>query len=276
MHQFHSPDISASNLRRKLDMTDSMNRFTNRVENYRKYRPGYPPEVLSVLQQVTGFNTQWVVADLGAGTGISSQLFLEHGNEVYAVEPNRSMRQAAKELFGDQARLHIVEGTAEATTLPDAAIDLVVAAQAFHWFNIPATRLEVRRIRTPQGWVALIWNHRQTQGSKFLVEYEQLLCTYGRDYAAIRDSHRDQQRLEEFFGDGQPGSKRSYQTFEVAHEKWLTYEDLRGLLMSASYVPLEAQPGHANMLLDLRSIFARHAKDGLVLMKYQTELIVGQ
>jgi predicted RNA methylase len=79
---------------------DAKTRFSSRVENYVKYRPSYPEEVLSILEQEMAIVPPWVVADVGAGTGISSQLFLSAGHVVYAVEPNDDMRQAAEKMLG--------------------------------------------------------------------------------------------------------------------------------------------------------------------------------
>ncbi|MBA4032035.1 MAG: SAM-dependent methyltransferase [Planctomyces sp.] len=251
-------------------MTNPQHRFSHRVEHYRKFRPTYPAGVIDLLRETIGLQPRWIIADLGSGTGISSRLFLDQGHVVYGIEPNAPMRAAAEEELGENPRFHSVGGTAEATTLPDHSVDLVIAAQAFHWFDIPATRREVIRILKPGGWAVLLWNQRPTTGSPFLVEYEQLLQTHGKDYATIRDSHRDAGRLREFFGEA------GYLERSVPNPQQLTYDELRGRLMSASYVPLEAQPGHANMILDLKFLFARHAQGGVVNMDLTTELFCGQ
>src|SRR6188768_41148 len=116
-------------------MTDSVERFSDRVANYIKYRPDYPREVLTYLAENCGLTHETVIADIGCGTGISSALFLENCNQVFGVEPNDAMRNAAIECLAAFPDFTPVNGTSGATTLPDNAVDMIVAAQAFHWFE---------------------------------------------------------------------------------------------------------------------------------------------
>ena len=125
---------------------DPTQRFSNRVDDYVRHRPHYPPGVLDLLREGIGLTPRTVIADVGSGTGISTELFLENDNTVFAVEPNPEMRAAAKRLLGGRANFHSVDGTAEATTLPGGSVDCVVAAQAFHWFDPEKTRAEFQRI----------------------------------------------------------------------------------------------------------------------------------
>src|SRR5579872_6213874 len=126
-------------------------RFSNRVDNYVKYRPGYPKEILTFLKDAAGFSPDWIVADIGSGTGISTTLFLDNGNTVYTVEPNGPMRTKAEELLDSRPGFISIDGTAEATTLPPSSIDLIIAGQAFHWFDPIPTKKEFHRILRPQG-----------------------------------------------------------------------------------------------------------------------------
>ena len=129
---------------------DSTQRFSNRVDNYVRYRPGYPPEVIGVLEHDAGLKRDHVVADIGSGTGISATLFLDFGNTVYGVEPNQAMRSAAEKSIAGNSRFHSVDGTAENTTLADGSADFVVAGQAFHWFDRPKTRRSFRESCGPE------------------------------------------------------------------------------------------------------------------------------
>ena len=153
-------------------------RFSDRVENYIRYRPGYPPQVLETLQAECGLTPAAVVADIACGTGIFTRMLLQNGNRVYGVEPNREMREAAERLLADHPNFTSVAGTAEATTLPGHSIDLATAAQAAHWFDLPKARQEFARILKPAGWAVLIWNERSTDASPFLRAYEELLVNY--------------------------------------------------------------------------------------------------
>ena len=167
-----SPDVTA--------------RFTDRVDDYVRWRPSYPSDVIRLLQETTGIVPPATVADIGAGTGISAALLLDAGYEVHAVEPNAAMRAAADKWLQFRPGNHSHPGRAEATQLPEASVDLVLAAQAFHWFEPQATGLEWRRILKPPGWVVLLWNARRLTGSPFLEGYERLLLEFATDYTAVR------------------------------------------------------------------------------------------
>ena len=210
-----------------------------------------------------------VIADLGSGTGISAEYFLRHGNTVYGVEPNDPMREAAQDLLARFDRFHSVSGSAEATTLPSASVDRVVAAQAFHWFDIAATRREVRRILRPEGQAALIWNMRRVDATPFLRAYEALLLRHGTDYAKVRDETMSEDALTRFFGGPfVTGIFPNGQTFD--------FDGLRGRLLSASYVPGEGDPRHVPMIDELRRIFDAHEELGRVRIDYQTLVYCGR
>jgi SAM-dependent methyltransferase len=250
---------------------DSKNRFSSRVDAYVAARPRYPREVIDYLKSAIGLTSQWQIVDLGSGTGISCELFLENGNPVTAVEPNAAMRSAAEKSLRGFASFTSVNGAAEATTLPDHCADLVVAAQAFHWFDIPATRKEVVRILRPNGWTLLMWNNRKLGGTPFLEAYEQLLITFGTDYLKIRHNNIGDAELSAFFGAGR------WETATFPNDQHLDWDGLRNRLLSSSYIPQPGDARHEPMLRRLREIFERHhdAQDR-VTIEYQTELFYGR
>ena len=145
-------------------------RFSDRVADYVRYRPGYPPELLECLQRNCGLRPQWVVADVGSGTGLLAKIFLENGNRVFGIEPNAAMRAAGEEFLRGLDQFTSQEGRAEATGLPARSVDLITAGQAFHWFDRRRARAEFERILKPGGWVALVWNERRTS-TPFLADY---------------------------------------------------------------------------------------------------------
>ncbi|MGZ6555184.1 MAG: class I SAM-dependent methyltransferase, partial [Bacteroidia bacterium] len=147
---------------------ETLNRFSNRVENYVKFRPDYPAEIIPFLKQHLILNSESVVADIGSGTGISAELFLKNGNVVYGVEPNKEMREAGERLLKGYPNFYSVDATAENTTLPTDDIDLIIAGQAFHWFDKQKCRTEFHRILKPTGTVILMWNDRRTDTTPFL------------------------------------------------------------------------------------------------------------
>jgi len=252
-----------------MSRSDPANRFTNRVENYVRYRPGYPPEVWQVLAERAGLTTTSVVADIGSGTGISTKLFLDHGNTVYAVEPNDAMRAAAEKLLRLAPRFHSVAATAEQTNLADASVDLIVAGQAFHWFRVPEARREFQRILRPSGWVALLWNTRRTDSTPFLRGYERLLLEFGTDYREVNHANVSATTLPEFFG-APPEYVRldNVQHFDLA--------GLTGRLLSSSYVPAEDDLRYRPMLDTLQRLFDTHQQHGQVSFEYDTELYFGK
>src|SRR5437870_2796600 len=156
---------------RNLESLRPKERFSRRVENYVKYRPGYPGAVLDWLRQHCGLTADWVIADIGSGTGFLAELFLKNGNRVFGTEPNSEMRAAGETLLKKYSRFVSVDGSAEATGLDSSSVDLITAGQAFHWFDRPRARQEFERILKPGGWAALVWNERLIN-TPFLVAYD--------------------------------------------------------------------------------------------------------
>ena len=249
--------------------SDSTTRFSDRVADYVRYRPSYPAEVLETLQAEAGLKSDSNVADVGSGTGISANLFLQLGCTVYGIEPNTEMRSAAEARFADQPRFHSRNGTAEATTLPDASVDMVVAGQAFHWFDRVRTRAEFVRILRLGGCVALFWNSRRTRSTPFLIAYEALLNDFATDYREVNHTNIDQDALAAFFGG--PFETRTFPNFQD-----FDFEGLKGRLLSSSYAPAAGHPRHDGMLQELRRLFDRHASNGTVRFEYDTELYFGR
>jgi SAM-dependent methyltransferase len=169
-------------------LPDTTRRFSDRVQDYVRYRPDYPAELLPMLVKETGFSSKSVVADIGSGTGKLAMLFLDYGNVVYGVEPNDEMRLAAEDLLAGYDNFRSLKGTAEATGLPDKAVDLITAGQAFHWFDVPKAQIEFRRILKPGGMVVLVWNQWSAELSPLLAEYQELLSAFSLDANRVRHS----------------------------------------------------------------------------------------
>jgi SAM-dependent methyltransferase len=249
---------------------DSKERFSNRVENYLRYRPGYPAAVLDLLRVECSLTPESVVADVGSGTGLLSRMFLESGHVVYGVEPNESMRQAGDEYLKNYPRFRSVLAPAETTTLAGMSVDLVVAAQAFHWFQPNEARSEFTRILKPRGWVAVIWNERRKDATPFLHAYEKFLRAYGTDYEKVAETYPDDRNMADFFGAG-AWRHKSFENAQV-----FDFDGLRGRLLSSSYSPPEDHPNHEPMLAALKQIFDAHQKDGSVRFEYATHVYYGR
>jgi len=252
-----------------MDSTNATSRFSDRVENYVRYRPGYPLDVIETLKSECGLTPADVVADIASGTGIWTRMLLEQGNAVFGVEPNAEMREAGERLLSGFPNFTSIGGTAEATTLPDHSVDFVTAAQAAHWFNRNLARREFARILKRDGWLVLLWNERHTESTSFLQAYEQLLLTYGTDYREVRHEYTTL-AVHEFFDPAQ------FQERVFAMRQEFDYAGLEGRLLSSSYTPGLNHPNYSAMLLDLRRIFDAHQAGGRVAFEYNTRLYFGQ
>jgi SAM-dependent methyltransferase len=231
-------------------------RFSDRAADYARHRPSYAPEAIDAVLAGLGDPRRLSAADVGAGTGISAALLADRGASVVAVEPNRAMREAAP----PHPRVRWVEGTAEATGLPDASVDLVLCAQAFHWFRPREALVEFARVLRPGGRVALLWNERD--------ESDAATAEYGRAVEAAR--------LEGVAPiappPAVPGLSPAREATVAGHAQALDLDGLLGRARSASYVPKEG-PAHDEVVRRLRSLHARHAgPDGRVRLAYRTRL----
>jgi SAM-dependent methyltransferase len=244
-------------------------RFSDRVEDYVRYRPGYPPEAVELLSVECGLKPFHAIADVASGTGALTRLLLENGNRVFAIEPNAAMREAGSRLLQSFAQHTSVAGTAEDTTLPSTSVDFVTAAQAAHWFDRRLAREEFIRILKPGGWCVLIWNERRTEATPFLRDYEELLLTYGTDYKEIRHE-RTTASIHEFFA---PASHQE-RVFDLRQR--FDFEGTAGRLLSSSYAPLAGHPKHPPMMAELARIFHAHAQQGMVEFEYNTRVFYGK
>jgi SAM-dependent methyltransferase len=252
-----------------MAVSNATSRFSDRVENYVRYRPGYPPEVLQTLRVECGLRPQHSVADIASGTGIWTRILLGHGNRVFGVEPNAEMRQAGEGLLAEFPQFVGVAGTAEATTLGGKSVDFVTAAQAAHWFDPAKARKEFARILKTGGWLVLLWNERRTDTTPFLREYERLLLDFGTDYQDVRHE-KTTESVNEFF-DPAPLQER---TFPMQQD--FDYAGLEGRLLSSSYAPGPDDANHAPMLRELRRLFDSHAAGGRIAIEYTTRVFFGR
>ncbi len=247
---------------------DATRRFSDRVADYVKFRPGYPDSVFSALATRLPPELPRVAADIGAGTGIFSRGLLAHGFEVFAVEPNPDMRAAAELALAAEARFHSGSGRADATALPGASVALVTAAQSFHWFEPEACRREWQRILVPGGVVGVVWNQRRL-GSPFMQAYEAAMQLL-KEYDEVNRSQRDRSAVARLFG-AQP-----FETLEYSHQQTFDWEGLRGRVLSSSYVPKPGAPGHDPLMSALRGAFDAQQREGTVQFDYVTRLHVGR
>ena len=248
---------------------DSISRFNNRVENYIKYRPGYPTEIIDFLKKEIGLKPSDVVADMGSGTGILSELFLINGNEVFGVEPNWEMRHAAEKLLKEYDNFHSVNGKAKDTSLKENSIDLITAGQSFHWFNNEMTRKEFKRILKPDRFAVLIWNDRSKNSSEFMNDYDRLLSNLESDFKEVKHENLNGADFQQFYGT-KSCSIKSYDNYQYFNQK-----SLLGRLLSASYTPTEGE-AHTKMINEVKEIFTKHNENGRIKIEYKTKIYYGK
>ncbi len=244
--------------------SDPKKRFSSRVENYIKYRPSYPQKIIKFLTEKKILNKNIAIADIGSGTGILSELFLKNGNKVYSVEPNPDMRKAAEKLLEKYNNFISIGGSAEKTGLQESSVDLITAAQAFHWFDVEKTKREFKKILKPNGYVVLIWNNRKKSGDNLSSDYEKLVLKYGTDYKEVR---KNEKNVNEFY----ESNKKVFYNYQD-----LDYDGFKGRLLSTSYITLEDNPRFNRMLEELKKIFLTYQKNGTVRLEYNTEVYYGK
>lgn len=251
-------------------MQDSTKLFSDRVDEYVKYRPGYPGEIVDLLVKRCGLTPQWRIADLGSGPGNLSRLFLAHGNPVYGIEPNKEMREAAERAFAGNPFFRSIDARAEATGLANRSVEMIVAGQAFHWFDPIPARIEAKRILQPGGWTALVWNTRRHDGSRFMEGFERTLTDLLPGYRAGKGRSHGSENVDRYFG-AKPPAKAVFRQ-HVEHG----WESFSGLVLSSSYAPKMGQPGHHALMEALRDLYDREQSGAKVQVLYETEVYYGQ
>jgi len=250
-------------------MQNSKERFSDRVEDYVRYRPGYPQDIIDFLQSAYGLSRDKQIADIGAGTGISTELFLNAGYKVIAVEPNKEMREKAIELLRSFTGFSAIDGGAENTGLPPESIDAIICGQAFHWFDVIKAKEEFKRILKPEGIVALIWNERKTE-SVFEKEYDALIVRHAKDYVKVNHRNIDYEHIAAFFKP-MPCHLEIFKNRQV-----FDYAGLEGRLLSSSYMPQRTEPGYTEMARDLKALFNRYKANNQIMIHYDTKVYVGK
>ena len=248
---------------------DPVTRFSDRAEDYVKYRPHYSHDVVHALEQACGLRSDHLVTDVGCGPGQLAEILLQNGNRVIGVEPNREMRMAGEKYLAGYPNFSMIEGSAESTKLALASVDFVVAGQAFHWFRSTEARKEFARILKPGGWTVLVWNDRDTASTPFLRDYEAFVRKYANDYEQV--SHKwaaGYGAIERFF------APNEMKVIKQHNEQRLDFDGLRGRLLSSSYMPKSGERYEA-MLQALPELFDGHAVDGLVVLAYDTKIYYG-
>lgn len=247
---------------------DTVKRFNNRAEYYVKYRPGYPEGIIGILEKEIGFDESIDVADIGSGTGILANMFAGYGNIVFGVEPNDEMREMAHNQLKSFFNFVSVNGTAENTTLADSSADMIVAAQAYHWFDSRKAKQEFKRILRNNGFVVIIFNVRKNN-TPFMKAYNKLQENLKTDFKKVRLENVKENHIADFFDDLKIKKK------QLDNLQELDFSALKGRLLSCSYVPLEG-PENKRVLTELKRIFDKYNVKGKIKIEYKTKIYIGK
>ena len=247
---------------------DPTRRFSSRAGWYARYRPGYPGGIIKILEKEMRFSRREVVADIGSGTGLLARVFLENGNRVFGVEPNRSMRSYAERDLGSFGNFVSVAGTAERTTLPPESVGLVTVGQALHWFDPAPAADEFSRISKPRGNLCIAYNERKMD--RLGRAYEEVVRKHQRARAReIRRSYDDGHILRFFSGN-------RCSIFTLPNVQTLDFEGLMGRFLSASYLPNTREKKRvAAMRADVEGLYDEFNRGGKVKVRYVTKLYLG-
>jgi ubiquinone/menaquinone biosynthesis C-methylase UbiE len=249
---------------------DNTQRFGHTVNAYSKYRPTYPHAVLELLLKQKIINSTSTIADIGAGTGIFTELLLESQAQVFAVEPNKEMCDAAIDSLSHHPNFDGICAPAEATTLRDMSVDLITVATAFHWFDREKCKKEFARILRRNGHVMLIWNLRLTTLSPVTKGFDDILKKYSNDYVGIPSQQIAENEFIDFFSDGYP----EIVTFDNQQE--FTYDEFEGRLHSVSFALTPEHPNYCAMINSLKELFDKEQSEGKIIFPYQTKAYLGK
>ncbi|QDZ39315.1 methyltransferase domain-containing protein [Euhalothece natronophila Z-M001] len=217
-----------------------LGRFSSRAENYARYRPTYPETAIALILDNLGDPSELVAADIGAGTGISSRLLAEQGVSVIAVEPNAEMREAAV----PHPQVTFQDGNAEATGLANESVDLIIACQAFHWFDPEPSLQEFHRILKPKGRLALMWNDWD-ESDQFTATYRQLI----REASGRADVHHQHEQNLPLIEESELFGTLRHHRFP--YHQVLDWQSLQGRALSLSYTPQTGE-AHEQLMADLQ------------------------
>jgi ubiquinone/menaquinone biosynthesis C-methylase UbiE len=249
---------------------ENVSRFSDRAEAYERFRTRFPRTIIERLQVLCGLVPEHVIADVGAGTGMLSELFLEQGNRVFAVEPNEAMRQGCVRLAKRLPNLTVIAAPAEETTLAASSIDFIVVGRAFHWFDRPRALREFSRILRPNGWVVLLSSKWSGTGSPAALEFEDILKTKSLDYSRVLEAQLDEENVRTMF-------VRGTCTVEDIHgEQFLTLEELRGRMQSLSVTPTPGHRLYGTFNAAVEAYFSKHRVEELIRMDVSYQLVCGR
>lgn len=252
-------------------MKQGSERYSDKTEDYAKYRPNFPDELVEYLYMKGDISNTAVIADIGSGTGRFTRLLLEKGNLVYGVEQNNEMRIKAEELLSQFSKFVSIKGSAERTGLEDKSIDLITIAQAFHWFNKEESLMEFKRILKDNGQVFIVWDDFVSDYNDFTKELSAASSTFRnvQPQSDVKKSTRNEM-IEEFFKDNK------YITTTFMREIYQGFDGIKGGMLSASYAPKLGEENYEVFILELQRVFDKYQNNGSVCTAFRSVCYLGR
>jgi ubiquinone/menaquinone biosynthesis C-methylase UbiE len=255
-------------LRRARNIMNNTERFSDRVDNYQKYRPSYTDETIDYIFNNFGLSNDSVIADIGSGTRIFTEKLLKRCKKVYAVEPNPEMRIAADKKLSPYKTYESINGTSENTTLDDKSLNGITVAQAFHWFNIEKTKEEFKRILKKDGYIFLIWNKR-VSNTPFLSTYEKILIENIPEYSVVTHNNINEDIIKGFL-------TKDYSKASFSNNQVFDLKGVLGRLNSSSYTPKENTKEYGLIKVLISKAFTQYSENGFISFNYNTEIYSGK
>ncbi len=246
-------------------------KFTGKAETYAKYRPTYPQAYIDYLFKTVKLDRESVIAEIGSGTGILLKQLLDRHPCVIGVEPNDDMRGVAERNLAGYTGFISHVGTAENTLLENRSVDLIVAAQAFHWFDPEQFRTECQRILKPDSPVNLVWNTRDNH-SELVIQNAGICKLYCPDFHGFSGGkdYQNPEVFEHFFRDGK------YELMTFDNPQSFDLDGFIGRNLSASYAPLPGSQSREKFVAALTELFhSLKGDDGKVVMACYTRSYLG-
>lgn len=243
------------------------NEFYDKANEYAIGRPTYPEGIIKKMKEL-GIGKHSIVADIGAGTGLLTHLLTKLDCVILAVEPNVEMLNECKKYCAAHTNIEFINAPAESTQIKENSLDLIIIAQAFHWFNKDLSKAEFKRILKDNGYVIFLWNDMQIH-NEFVKEYINILNEYKvKTTAAISNYDPDQEKYN-FLG-------QEYEKIYYNNQQVLDLEGLVANASSLSYTPSKSSSNYGEFERDLMNLFFKYQEDGQVILHYKTEMCIGQ
>lgn len=242
--------------------------FTGKGELYYKYRPTYPKEIVKLLSNKYGFSRDMIVADMGCGTGALSTLFLNNGNKVICVEPNKDMLSTARKLLSKYKNVTFVNEKAESTNLNENSVDVIIAGQSFHWFNEEKAKFEFVRIIRSTNLAVLIWNDRDMT-DPFTYKYEMFIREFSKGYHGTGSTAISPERIYRLLN-------YNYEYYELDNFQKLNLNGLIGRYLSVTYSLKQEDSEYDKAISRLRALYNSNQENEEIKLKYITKIFIGR